>query len=194
MVFEHRRSLLRNLAKALLKNQQIITTHGRAKEASRFVDQLITTAKKKSLHARRTLISDLGSGSELIVKRLIETVAPKFEDRKGGYTRVIRYKTRPGDGATLAVLEFTTIIEAKKEKKAKKEKAKGKPAEPKKEITKKPEKEKETPKAEPKESAKKEKEAKDTKKEDVKAEAPKKGGFLGALRNFLKGDDNSGKK
>lgn len=181
LVQEHRRALLRNLAKALIVNQRIVTTHVRAKETSKFVDQLITVAKQKTLHARRVLIGRLGSGSEQLVKRLIDLVAPAFENRHGGYTRVIRYKNRVGDGAQLSLLEFTVPVESvekkskkKKEKKqlAKEADKKSEPAHPEKHKTEEKPKEKE---------AKKEKEA-------DKKEAPKKGGFLGTLRKFLKGE------
>ena len=95
LVQEHRRALIRNLARNLITQQQIVTTHARAKEASRFVDQLVTTAKEKTLHARRQLIRRLGSGSEDFAKRLIETIAPKLNGRNGGYTRVLHCGTPP---------------------------------------------------------------------------------------------------
>lgn len=177
LVFEHRRALLRNLARNLITHQQIITTHGKAKEASRLVDQLITIAKQNTLHARRQLISKLGSGSESFAKRLIEVIAPKFADRKGGYTRVLHYRERKGDGASMALLQFTVPVAELKAKKPKKKKE-TKPAE------------KETGKEKPKAAAPKEEaKKKEEKKEELKKETPKKGGFLGSLRRFLKGDD-----
>lgn len=181
LIQEHRRSLLRNLARNLITHQQILTTHHRAKEASRFVDQLVTIAKQKTLHARRHLIQKLGSGSEEFAKRMVEVIAPKLADRNGGYTRVLRYKERLGDGASLSILEFSVpVIEIgeKKPKKKKepkpaavkevKEKKKGEPEKPKR------------PQTSPKEEAT---------KEEPKKEIPKKGGFLSSLRQFLKGDD-----
>lgn len=177
LVFEHRRALLRNLARNLITHQQIITTHGKAKEASRLVDQLITIAKQNTLHARRQLISKLGSGSESFAKRLLEVIAPKFADRKGGYTRVLHYRERKGDGASMALLQFTVPVAELKAKKPKKKKE-IKPAE------------KETGKEKPKTAAPKEEaKKKEEKKEELKKETPKKGGFLGSLRRFLKGDD-----
>ena len=172
LVQEHRRALLRNLAKSVITHQQIVTTHARAKEASRFVDQLVTIAKQNTLHARRLLIQELGSGSEDFAKKMIHSVAPAFSSRKGGYTRVLRYKNRPGDGAMLAVLEFSVPIETgeKKAKKPKKEKKK----------------EERHEKTRPSEETK-------AKKEEplIKKETPKKGGFLSTLRRFLKGDDEN---
>ena len=179
LVQEHRRALLRNLAKSLITHQQIVTTHAKAKEASRFVDQLVTMAKQNTLHSRRLLIQELGSGSEDFAKKMIQKVAPTFNGRKGGYTRVLRYKNRPGDGATLALLEFTVPIEIG-EKKPKKEK--------------KPKTEHEKRKEEHREKSRASEEAK-TKKEEpsIKKETPKKGGFLNTLRRFLKGDDENKK-
>ncbi len=164
LVQEHRRALLRNLARGVITHQQIVTTHAKAKEASRFVDQLVTLAKRNTLHARRLLVQELGSGSEDLTEKMIQTVAPTFHDRKGGYTRVLRYKNRPGDGATLALLEFTVPIEIgeKKPKKPKKEK-----------------------------KPKIEHEKKKEEEPSIKKETLKKGGFLSALRRFLKGDDEN---
>ncbi len=178
LVQEHRRALLRNLARNLITHQQIVTTHNRAKETSRFIDQLVTIAKQNTLHARRHLIQKLGSGSEDFAKRMIETIAPKLSDRKGGYTRVLRYKERVGDGASLSILEFSVPVVEVQEKKPKKKK------EPKplvKEVKEKKKEESEKPK---RQAAKEE-----VKKEEGKKETPKKGGFLGSLRRFLKGDD-----
>src|SRR3989338_2241832 len=150
LVQEHRRALIRNLARNLITHQQIITTHLRAKEASRFVDRLVTIAKQNTLHARRHLIAKLGSGSELFAKRMLEVIAPKMSDRKGGYTRVLHYKNRPGDGASLSLLEFTIPVVKVAEKKPKKKKeAKAAPKENKKEevIERKPKAKEESSKA-----------------------------------------------
>lgn len=182
---EHRVSLLRNLAKELVEHHRVITTRKRAKEASKFADKLVTIAKKQSLHARRTLISELGSGSERVAKQLMEVIAPKFSDRKGGYTRVLQYKFRQGDGAELALLEFSTQIAEPKAPKQKKEKKK-------KPETGETKKEHAHPHDHGHEKSKEQKkEAKETKKADEKkaGETPKKGGFLGGLRKFLTGKD-----
>ena len=190
LVQEHRRALLRNLARNLITHQQIVTTHARAKEAGRFVDRLVTIAKQNTLHARRHLIQKLGSGSEGFAKRMIETIAPKLSGRNGGYTRVLRYKERPGDGASLSLLEFSVPVLEVQEKKPKKKKE-PKPAV--KEVKEKPpaltgrkpgEKKEELEK--PKRQVPKE----DMKKEETKKETPKKGGFLSSLRRFLKGDND----
>lgn len=179
LVQEHRQALIRNLARNLITHQQIVTTHARAKEAGRFVDQLVTIAKQNTLHARRHLIQKLGSGSEGFAKRMIEMIAPKLSGRNGGYTRVLHYKERKGDGASLSLLEFSVPVLEVQEKKPKKAK------EPKpivKEVKEKKKEESEKPKRQiQKEEAK---------KEETKKETPKKGGFLGSLRRFLKGGDD----
>lgn len=181
LVQEHRQALLRNLARALIINQRIVTTHVRAKEASKFVDQLVTTAKNRTLHSRRLLVSKLGSGSERLVKRLIDLIAPVFEKRQGGYTRVLRYRDRVGDGAQLSLLEFTVPIETEKKKKKKKEKK-----QPAKEADKKSE--SAHPEKHKTEEKPKEKESKKEKEAEKKESSKKGGGFLGTLRKFLKGE------
>ena len=163
LVQEHRRALLRNLARGLICSQRIVTTHVRAKEASRLVDRLVTVAKQDTLHARRHLVRELGSGSEHLAKRMIEAIAPKFSGRKGGYTRTLHYRIRPGDGASLSLLEFSVPVTELVEKKLKKKKS---------------------AKVEP--ATKGEAEG-----EKLKKETPKKGGFLSSLRRFLKGDDDN---
>jgi large subunit ribosomal protein L17 len=185
MVGERRRALLRGLARNFIVRQQIVTTHARAKETSRFVDQLITIAKQKSLHSRRQLVRKLGSGSERLAKHMEETVAPKFSERKGGYTRVLHYKTRSGDAAGLSLLEFTVPVIKEKQKKPKKKKEK-KPS-TKDKVKGEAEKTEQRASETGKEETTKEE---TTKKETQKKETQKKGGFLSSLRKFLKGDED----
>lgn len=180
----HRKALLRNLIRSLVIYKRIRTTVTKAKSASAMADKMVTIAKRGDLHARRLLISYLGCPAT--ADRLIERIAPQFKGRQGGYTRVLKLGDfRPGDTADLALLEFTVPIEEpakakpKKVKKAKPEAAE----EPKAEKRAKGVKEKES-KAEDKAEAKKE-----TSQPETKKESEKKGGFLGALRKFLKGDD-----
>ena len=190
--------------RGLVAHSRIRTTYARAKEASRFADKLVTIAKQGTLHARRELISKLNSQDT--AKRLLENIAPLFKDQAGGYTRVLRYKWRPGDGAEVGLLEFTKVIEKpaeeagkKKEKKkkakpeAKAETAVEKP--PKKKAVKK-QAEAEKPEGE-KASAKEgkvsgpsaERHGTPVKKDEgLPQEEPKKGGFLSNLRKFLKGE------
>lgn len=165
----HRIALLRNLARSLVIHKRIQTTVLKAKEASSFADKMIELAKKGDLHSRRLLISRLGCPDT--VDKLIEEIAPKFKNRQGGYTRVIRTTIRRGDTAQKAILEFTEIFEAPKPKKSSKKTTANKEAD--------------SEKAAPKKSAKSE-EVANTESEEPK----KKGGFLGTLRGFLKGDES----
>ncbi len=93
----HRRALMRNLARALITHERIITTVEKAKEARRFVEKLITLAKRGDLHARRLALARLPD-RETITKLFAE-IGPRFRDRPGGYTRIIkRHERRLGDG------------------------------------------------------------------------------------------------
>jgi len=108
----HRLALMRNLTRALLEHERIITTEAKAKEARRFVEKLITLAKKGTLHARRLAISRLRD--PLAVKKLFEEYGPRYQDRAGGYTRVIkRHERRLGDGGRTAFLELLKAGETK---------------------------------------------------------------------------------
>ena len=112
-VTEHRLALLRNQAQALLRHERIHTTIAKAKELRPFVERLITVAKRglangadttKALNARRMVRRDL---SDLeVVTKLFETIAPRFEARPGGYTRLLRIGRRPGDDAEVAQVEL----------------------------------------------------------------------------------------
>lgn len=186
----HRKALLRNLLRSLVIYKRIRTTVVKAKAASAFADKMVTIAKRGDLHARRILISHVGHADT--ADQLIKGIAPHFKERNGGYTRVLKLdEYRPGDAGDVAILEFTAQIAApaKPKKKAKAVKPK--------ETTEAPKKVKEEPKKktsakENKEETKKEekKVSKKEKEEDQdKKESEKKGGFLGALRKFLKGDE-----
>jgi large subunit ribosomal protein L17 len=101
----HRKALMRNLVKALLTREQIRTTDAKAKELRRHADRIVTLGKKGTLHARRLAYVYLGSRK--LVKRLFDDVAPRFQGRAGGYTRVLKLGLRRGDAAPLSVVEFT---------------------------------------------------------------------------------------
>ena len=178
----HRKALLRNLVRGLAFHRQIQTTYARAKETARLADQMVTIAKVGTLTARRQLIRHLGSSE--VAKLFIEEIAPRLQDRNGGYTRVLRTGIRPGDGAETALVEFSVpiaIVEKEaKPKKEKKPKAAKAPA---------PEKEKKEEKKEPKVEKKVEKEKQAKKAEKEKEDTEKRGGFLSKLRKFLKGSD-----
>lgn len=100
----HRKALLANLASALLKHEQIKTTLPKAKDLRRVVDRLITLGKRGDLHARRQAAAKLPESS--VVAKLFETLGPRYADRSGGYTRVIRAGYRYGDSAPMAIIEL----------------------------------------------------------------------------------------
>lgn len=101
---QHRRALFANLAVALLKHEQIKTTLPKAKELSPLVDKLITLGKKGRLHDRRRAFAMLGDN--MTTAKLFETLAPRYKDRFGGYTRVLKAGFRYGDSAAMAVIEL----------------------------------------------------------------------------------------
>lgn len=100
----HRKALFGNMAAALIKHEQIVTTLPKAKELRPVVERLVTLAKRGGLHARRQALSELPDRAQ--VKKLFETLGPRYAERKGGYTRVMRAGFRTGDNAALAVIEF----------------------------------------------------------------------------------------
>ena len=101
----HRLALMRNLTSALIEHERIITTVEKAKEARRFAEKLITLAKKNTLHARRLVLARLHNPE--MTKKLFAEIGPRFADRQGGYTRVIkRHERRLGDGGKTAFLEL----------------------------------------------------------------------------------------
>ena len=115
----HRAATLRSLACSLIEHEAITTTVPKAKEARRFVERLITTARKGTLAARRRVASRLGD--EVAAKKLVEDVAPRFAERPGGYTRVVKLaQRRVGDATQLARLELVEKREKEKKKKKKK--------------------------------------------------------------------------
>ncbi len=183
----HRKALLRNLVKALVVRKRIQTTLTKAKSASAFADQLVTLAKRGDLHARRQLISDLGCSRT--AHSLITEIAPLFKQRQGGYTRILRLGYRVGDGAQTALLEFTApfALPEKTKKPKKQKKAKEVAHE---DVAEKPKKAHKHEAGEEKKHAPEKKKAASEKEQDSdKKESEKKGGFLGALRRFLKGDE-----
>ena len=124
----------RSLVTSLLMNDRIKTVESRAKEIRPDVDKIITWAKKGDLHSRRLAIAALGGNKE-IVREIFEKVAQgMFQDRQGGYTRIIKLGFRKGDNAPMVIMELVTEPVAKKEAKAEEKPAKkaAKKAEPKK--------------------------------------------------------------
>jgi large subunit ribosomal protein L17 len=93
-----------NMAQALIKHEQIITTLPKAKDLRPVVEKLVTLGKRGDLHARRLAIAQIKD--ESIVKKLFEVIGPRYKDRSGGYTRVLKAGFRYGDAAPMAVIEF----------------------------------------------------------------------------------------
>ena len=107
---DHRKAMLRNMATSLILNGKIETTEMKAKELRSVVDGLITLGKRGDLHARRqaaayirNVVADEKTG-ETVLKKLFDEVAPKYADRNGGYTRVIKTGRRRGDNAPMAII------------------------------------------------------------------------------------------
>ncbi len=127
---EHRLALMRNLTMALIQHERIITTVEKAKEVRPFVEKLITLARKGTIHARRLALARLGPmgharpmaneedeakrDDRKIIKKLFDEIGPRFKDRPGGYTRIIkRHERRLGDGGRTAFLELLKEGEVK---------------------------------------------------------------------------------
>ena len=101
---EHRRAMFANMCAALIKHEQIVTTLPKAKELRPIVEKLVTLGKKGGLDKRRQAISEMRDAVQ--VKKLFDVLAPRYKDRNGGYTRVLKAGFRRGDNAPLAVIEL----------------------------------------------------------------------------------------
>ncbi len=141
----HRKALLRTLVASLLRNEKIETTLAKAKEIRPLAEKMITLAKRGDLHARRQALSFIND--EAVVKGLFTDMAPRFSSRNGGYTRIVRTRTRIGDAAPMAVIELVerlkkevkeSEIEASKPKEAKTKEPKTKASKTKEVKTKEP--------------------------------------------------------
>lgn len=100
----HRFAMFRNMAHALIKHEQITTTLPKAKELGPVAEKLITLGKRGTLHARRQAYAQLRD--DVIVSKLFSTIAERYKDRQGGYTRVMKAGMRYGDAADMAVIEL----------------------------------------------------------------------------------------
>lgn len=100
----HRVAMLRNMVTSLFEHERIVTTTEKAKELRPVAEKMITLAKRGDLHARRQALSFIRSVS--VVDKLFNEIKDKFEDRKGGYTRILRTGTRHGDCASMAIIEL----------------------------------------------------------------------------------------
>ncbi len=108
----HRRALFRNQLSSLIKHERIQTTISKAKELRPLAEKMITLGKRGGLHARRLALKTLPEPET--VRRLFEEIAPRFADRKGGYTRILKLGQRQGDAAEVAIIEFVDFDFGKK--------------------------------------------------------------------------------
>lgn len=101
---DHRLAMYRNLVTDLLRYEKIITTEAKAREARTFAEKMITLGKRGDLHARRRALAFVYDRK--VVEKVFDDLGPRFADRPGGYTRLIKLEPRPGDGARMAQLEL----------------------------------------------------------------------------------------
>ena len=107
---DHRLAMFRNLLTSLFRHERVLTTEAKAKAIRGTADEMVTLAKRESLHARRQVLSMVND--TVVVGRLFDTIAARFADRHGGYTRIVRVGTRPGDASTMVYLELVDRVEA----------------------------------------------------------------------------------
>ena len=100
----HRWALMRNMITSLLRDEKIKTTDAKAKELRRWADRVITLGKQGSLHARRQVLAVVQD--KAVVRKLFDTIAPRFKDRPGGYTRIVKIGIRRGDAAPVSIIEL----------------------------------------------------------------------------------------
>ena len=104
----HRKALMANLASALITHKKIKTTDAKAKELRRYVEPLVTFAKRGDLHARRQVLKKIRHKN--IVRELFDNVGPSFSDRNGGYTRITKLGFRDNDCAPVSIIEFVDMV------------------------------------------------------------------------------------
>jgi large subunit ribosomal protein L17 len=110
----HRRALFRNLVTALLEREAVKTTDAKAKELRRWADRMITLGKQNTLHARRRAGTIIARRS--VLKKLFDEIAPRYKERNGGYTRVVKLGVRHGDAASISLIELVDRAGAESEK------------------------------------------------------------------------------
>ncbi len=111
----HKEAMFRNMVTSVFEHERIVTTTPKAKEVRKVVDKMITLAKRGDLHARRQALSYIRSQD--VVAKLFDEISGQFEDRNGGYTRIIQTGQRRGDAAPMAILELVTYSEDFEEEK-----------------------------------------------------------------------------
>ena len=115
---QHRWAMFRNLLVALFRHERIVTTEAKAKAVRGLAEQMITLAKRENLHARRQVLVMVPDTE--VVKRLFDTVAARYADRHGGYTRILKTDARRGDAAPRVILELVDRVEAPRDRSQKK--------------------------------------------------------------------------
>jgi large subunit ribosomal protein L17 len=113
---QHRWAMFRNLLVALFRHERIVTTEAKAKAVRGLAEHMITLAKRENLHARRQVLTMVPDTE--VVKRLFDTVAARFAERHGGYTRILKLDARRGDAAPRVILELVDRVETPREGKA----------------------------------------------------------------------------
>jgi len=126
----HRWAMMRNLVTSLLREEKIQTTDPKAKELRRWIDRVITLGKRGDLHARRQALAIVQD--KTVVQKLFDSIAARFKDRPGGYTRIVKVGRRHGDAAPISLIELVVSSDSDvqasgKEKKAKKRSRKAAP-------------------------------------------------------------------
>ena len=106
---DHRLAMFRNMLTSLFRYERVLTTEAKAKAIRPTADEMVTLAKRESLHARRQVLSMVND--TVVVRRLFDTIAARFADRPGGYTRIVRVGPRPGDAAPMVYLELVDRVE-----------------------------------------------------------------------------------
>ena len=115
----HRRALLRNLVTSFLEKERVRTTLAKARSVRPVAEKMITLAKRGTLHARRQALAFMTK--ETAVQKLFDEIGPRYKERPGGYTRIVKLGTRAGDGASMAMLELVGAEFKAKAKKKKKD-------------------------------------------------------------------------
>ena len=105
----HQKAMMRNMVTSLLEHERIVTTTPKAKELRKLADKMITLAKRGDLHARRQALAVIRS--KKVVDKLFTSLKDEYMDRNGGYTRIIQTGNRPGDAASMAIIELVNYTE-----------------------------------------------------------------------------------
>jgi len=119
----HRKAMFRNMLTSFFEYERIETTDVKAKELRKIAEKMITLGKKGDLHSRRQVIRVIHN--KKVIKNLFDTIAPRYQDRNGGYTRILKVSRRRGDNAPLSIIELVPEKGAKKPKKTSSKEKKG---------------------------------------------------------------------